>query len=291
MRGNKQTGLTHLHVYTLVIYRMERETVACIIITACRSLRKDTPQQFSRFLVYNEIKIDRSMKKQVDSLQLNSNPHEQELSDKRKQGLLTGLLVGAPMGFYINSLETGMNKTQLITMQSANSWLKNEEASTEMLHFLRGEGDRTTYEILLPYLLSTTHKEALEETIRQRFFGVEQFVRHASNLYQFFTTAQEKHALSIKEKDLERGILAWDMSRLVNFARIAYEAENITEEVAWEHIEFAGEQCRQKFKRWEEAGKSFILGKAMKSNQLESIDQSVACFHSITNSRNKPWEE
>lgn len=26
--GNKQTGLTHLHVYTFVIYRTERETVA-----------------------------------------------------------------------------------------------------------------------------------------------------------------------------------------------------------------------------------------------------------------------
>ncbi|KAB3875413.1 DUF1266 domain-containing protein, partial [Phocaeicola vulgatus] len=40
MNGNKQTGLTHLHVYTFVIYRMERGTVACILITACRSLRK-----------------------------------------------------------------------------------------------------------------------------------------------------------------------------------------------------------------------------------------------------------
>ncbi len=52
----KQTGLTHLHVYTLVIYRTERETVACIIITACRSPRKDTEQQFSRFSVNKELK-------------------------------------------------------------------------------------------------------------------------------------------------------------------------------------------------------------------------------------------
>lgn len=51
MKGSKQTGLTHIHVYTLVIYRMERETVACIIITACRSPRKDTEQQFSRFSI------------------------------------------------------------------------------------------------------------------------------------------------------------------------------------------------------------------------------------------------
>ena len=57
MKGNKQTGLTHLHVYTLVIYRMERETVACIIITACRSPRKDTEQQFSRFSVNKELNL------------------------------------------------------------------------------------------------------------------------------------------------------------------------------------------------------------------------------------------
>jgi len=56
MKGNKQTGLTHLHVYTLVIYRMERETVACIIITAFLRAPKDTEQQFSRFSVNKELK-------------------------------------------------------------------------------------------------------------------------------------------------------------------------------------------------------------------------------------------
>lgn len=51
MSGNKQTGLTHLQVYIFVIYRTGRETVACIIIKACRSPRKDVKQQFSRLSV------------------------------------------------------------------------------------------------------------------------------------------------------------------------------------------------------------------------------------------------
>lgn len=60
MKDSKQTGLTHIHVYTLVIYRMERETVACIIITACRSPRKDTEQQFSRFSINKKNNTNKS---------------------------------------------------------------------------------------------------------------------------------------------------------------------------------------------------------------------------------------
>lgn len=231
------------------------------------------------------------MKQQVASLRFNQNQQAEVLSDNRKKGLLTGLLAGSAMGFFIDSLETGADKDQLLEVLSDSPWLKNEGSITEMLQFLHDEGDRTAYAFLLPHLLSAISKEDLENVIRKRFFGVEQLIRYANNLYYFLTLIKEKTSLSIEKTDLERGILAWDMGRLTNLARIAHETTNITQEEAWNHIEFAGEQCRKSFKNWEEMGKSYLLGQAMKSNKDEDFEQTIALYLLAADDEKNLWKE
>ena len=83
MNGNKQTGLTHLHVYTFVIYRMERGTVACILITACRSLRKIHGNSSHAFHeLYGGIKDGRLH----ENLTIQSQPSESHPRNREKEG-------------------------------------------------------------------------------------------------------------------------------------------------------------------------------------------------------------
>lgn len=230
------------------------------------------------------------MKQQATALQFNLNLQAKRLNNKRMQGLLTGLLAGMHSGFYINSLETGVNKTELQELLIASPRLRNESSVTEMLNFLQDEGDRTAYAILLPHLLISTDKKEWEEIIREQFFGIELFISRTHNLHCFLTIIQRENALLIGKEELKRGILAWDMGLLVNLARIACETQNITEKEAWNYIEFAGEQCKKSFDNWEEVGKSFLLGQAMETGDETKMKQAIACFQLATQSDESPWK-
>lgn len=230
------------------------------------------------------------MKQQEPSLQFKLNLQVNPLSNRRMQGLLTGLLAGVHSGFYINSLETGVNKTKLQELLIASPRLRNESSITEMLRFLQDEGDRAAYAILLPYLLEMTDQKKLEETIREQFFGIELFVRRIHNLHSFLTVIQQENTQFIGEEELKRGILAWDMGLLVNLARIAYETQNITKKEAWSYIEFAGRQCKKSFDNWEEVGKSFLLGQAMETEDETAMKQAIAHFRLATQSNESPWK-
>ena len=285
MKGNRQTGLTHLHVYTLVIYRMERETVACIVITACRSPRKDTEQQFSRFSVNEELK-NKGMEQSSISLRFNQNREGNALLANKEQNLLIGLISSIQTGLFVNSLETGMSKDKLRQMLAEIPQLKQE-----MLTLLKNEGERTAYSILLPYLLSSDNEEEIETILRKRFFGIESFIQRAHHLHRFMKYIREKNIVSIEKEDFERGILAWDMGELITLARVALETGYIDEQTAWEYIRFAGEKCRQIFKNWEEIGKSYLIGQAMKTDKKEEIDITITSFLSATQDAESPWKK
>ncbi len=206
MNGNKQTGLTHLHVYTFVIYRMERGTVACILITACRSLRKIHGNSSHAF-------------------------HE-------------------PL----------------------------EVSATGLFQFLINEGDRVSYQIMLPYLLSTENINEFENIIQKRFFGVERFIRQGKNLYKFVKYTEERRDPIIWINDLEKGIIGWDMGLLVSLARASQACGHITKEKAWDYIEQAAKLCSLDLHTAEEIDKSFLLGKAMKSEKIEDWDRLLLCY-------------
>lgn len=290
MKGNRQTGLTHLHVYTLVIYRMERETVACIVITACRSPRKDTEQQFSRFSVNEELK-NKGMEQSSISLRFNQNREGNALLANKEQNLLIGLISSIQTGLFVNSLETGMSKDKLRQMLAEIPQLKQESFITEMLTLLKNEGERTAYSILLPYLLSSDNEEEIETILRKRFFGIESFIQRAHHLHRFMKYIREKNIVSIEKEDFERGILAWDMGELITLARVALETGYIDEQTAWEYIRFTGEKCRQIFKNWEEIGKSYLIGQAMKTDKKEEIDITITSFLSATQDAESPWKK
>ena len=107
---------------------------------------------------------------------------------------------------------------------------------------------------------------------------MERFIRQGKNLYKFVKYTEERRDPIIWINDLERGIDAWDMGILVNLARAAYEIGYITKGQAWEHIEQAGILCSEILRSPEEIDKSFLLGKAMKSEKIEDWDRLLLCY-------------
>ena len=92
---------------------------------------------------------------------------------------------------------------------------------------------RISFSILLPFLVAEYDPKELEEKIRERFFGIELFIRKCNNLHHFITCIKADQTFKIGEEELKRGVLAWDMGRMVCLTRIAYDAGFIDESLAW----------------------------------------------------------
>ena len=76
-----------------------------------------------------------------------------------------------------------------------------------MIHFLHDEGDRISFSILLPFLVAEYDPKELEEKIRERFFGIELFIRKCNNLHHFITCIKADQTFKIGEEELKRGYL------------------------------------------------------------------------------------
>ena len=143
------------------------------------------------------------------TLRFNHNPLNLFLKTERKKGLRIGYMEAALEGFYLNSIETGMHPQKLSDLLLEKFYCNDTEAVTGLFQFLINEGDRVSYQIMLPYLLSASNIHEFEEIIRKRFFGIDRFVRQGKNLYNFVKYTEERRDPIIWINDLERGIVGF----------------------------------------------------------------------------------
>lgn len=223
---------------------------------------------------------DRKMaaNKNKRTLRFNYNPLSLILGVQRKQGLRIGYMDAALKEFYLNCLKTGVHPKKLTQLLSDKYHCFDAKSSCELFLFLMNEGDRSSFSIMLPYLLSTDNLNEFEEVIRKRFFGVERFIKQGRNLYMFIKYVAERKEPIIWINDLERGIMAWDLGQVVGLVRATQDCGFITKEQAWKHIEEAGKLCADTFRTPEEIDKSYLIGGAMKSNKIEDWEQLIQCY-------------
>ena len=221
----------------------------------------------------------------------NRNQQRENLESTKETGLLISLIPSLQEDFYVDSLTTGASKETLSKLLLRNPGIKNETAVIEMIHFLHDEGDRISFSILLPFLVAEYDPKELEEKIRERFFGIELFIRKCNNLHHFITCIKADQTFKIGEEELKRGVLAWDMGRMVCLTRIAYDAGFIDESLAWNYICSAGQQCIQAFNDWTEVGKSFLLGQAMEATEKRKQELYIRLYRQATENPKSPWKK
>lgn len=197
----------------------------------------------------------------------NRNQQRENLESTKETGLLIILIPSLQEDFYVDSLTTGASKETLSKLLLRNPGIKNETAVIEMIHFLHDEGDRISFSILLPFLVAEYDPKELEEKIRERFFGIELFIRKCNNLHHFITCIKADQTFKIGEEELKRGVLAWN------------------------YICSAGQQCIQAFNDWTEVGKSFLLGQAMEATEKRKQELYIRLYRQATENPNSPWKK
>lgn len=218
------------------------------------------------------------MKADNKTLRFKHTPLNLIFEAKRKQGLRIGYMEAALQGFYLNCLPTGATPEKLTELVTDTYHCFDTNSIKGLFQFLINEGDRIAYQIMLPYLLSTDSIHEFEEIIHERFFGVERFIEQGKNLYKFVKYTEERRDPIVWINDLERGIIGWDMGLLITLVRAALDSKYIAKEEAWDYIEQAYSLCAKNLHTLEEIDKSFLLGRAMKSNNIKEWDQLLLCY-------------
>ena len=146
------------------------------------------------------------MKSHTKNLRFNHNPLNLILGTRKKQGLRIGYMEAALDGFYLNCMETGVHPEKLSKLLSDKFHCTDAISSCQLFLFLINEGDRASYSIMVPYLLSTENLNQFENTIRERFYGVDRFIQQGRNLYKFKEYIEERGEPIVWINDLERGV-------------------------------------------------------------------------------------
>lgn len=216
-----------------------------------------------------------------NKLRFSINPLNLLLRARKKEGLRIGYMQAAMDGLYLNGLQTGADPQKLIQLLSEKFNCFDADSSCQLLSFIATEGERASFSIMLPYLLSTDTLEEFENVIRKHFYGIERFIQQGKNLYNFVKYIEERGEPIIWINDLERGVTGWDMGQLVTIARIAKDCEYITQEQAWEYIDRASEICMEHFHTPEEIDKSFLIGGAMKSDKIKDWENLIFYYSEL----------
>lgn len=85
----------------------------------------------------------------------------------------------------------------------------------------------------------------------------------------------------------ERGLVAWDMARLINVAGWGFLAGWHTEAEAWAHILPAARRCQQTYGSWEEYGRHYVLGCAYWSPPAS--EENAAAIRLLLDDSAGPW--
>lgn len=91
------------------------------------------------------------------TLRFNHNPLNLILGAEKKKGLRIGYMEAGLQGFYLNSMETGIHPQKLSKLLTEEFHCTDNESATGLFQFLINEGDRVSYQIMLPiYSLQRT---------------------------------------------------------------------------------------------------------------------------------------
>lgn len=219
------------------------------------------------------------------------NVQGNNLSETQKAGLLIGLILSEQHHFAKDCLETGWSEKKAAAFLEEVYLSKKKTTAYGLLNFIRDEGERTVYNIILPHLLSTNDREKRKTLLRENYMSIDLFLKYCDNFSDCELLLNEENLLTIDEKDLKKGILAWDMAKLVSIARLSFDAKLISEKDAWAYIENGCIQCREMFSNWEEVAKSFVIGAAIEKGLNETFTITLNYIADALKGKESLWKQ
>lgn len=172
-------------------------------------------------------------------------------------------------------LPTGWNKNKAQKYLFDQWNIKEKDTIKDLLFYMENEGERTAFNIILPFFLAANTKEERRKKLEERYLFVTRLKEYLDNLSDCFPKLNTISKLHFDTKDLENGILAWDIALTITITRIAHSAGYLNEEESWFYIDKAYSNYKEAFETPEQAAKSILIGEAMHKGNNREFSQSI----------------
>lgn len=225
-------------------------------------------------------------------IKYNSNSKAEHITEKQLQALLISLAPSRRHNFFFDSLTTGWKKEKARKSLKEHWQIKDNISVCETLDYLTNEGERTTYNIMLPHFLCANDKKNRRVLLKRKYMAIDLLIEYSDNLSDCLKLINSGDSpISAEEKDLKRGILAWDMCLIIVIARVAFDAGYLTKGKAWKYIISAYENCRNQFSDWTEITDSILIGGGMKTGPNDWFTTTFSICEEILNDMESPWKK
>jgi len=227
-------------------------------------------------------------KRVLQSKSYNKNPNGSSLSAKELSALSVGAINGEQTSCYVDTLETGMEEARLNKGLNEYWGVFDRETALNTLGWLKEEGHRAYYEKLWAILTDVPQNE-WESAVNEQFEDSQKAMSYLSNLSETIEELKDEKYDNMQATDFDKGILAWDLGRLVTVARMSHDKQFISKDEAWSFINEGYALVKQSFQSWEEIGKSYIIGRAMWGGENMMLDGLKGITKDLLKDDASPW--
>ncbi len=201
------------------------------------------------------------------SIYLNKNA---TVSDEQYRKIAVGALYSEQQTAYINSLTTGLGKSDIKKLLSEWWGINNSDEAVQKLDYLANKGFRFYFDTVLKAYQTSDAEE--QKTILLDGFDennpdykedVQKAYDQLINLQETWEELTQNNIVS-SQMDLKKyNNVGWDCGRLVFLSRLCFDAEYISEVQTWNYIDKAYDLATNHFDTWKDFSKSYIIGRGM----------------------------
>jgi len=218
------------------------------------------------------------------------NPQAPSIDEGRRKALAVGLINSEQITAYTNSLTTGVPKGR-IKEGLEGAWdIESKEDAIACIEWLRDEGHRVYYQEIISRL--GMDPDARDEQLEAVFEDdAETAVGFADNLAECIAERSGDDFVPFDIKNMEKGILAWDLGRMTVIVRMAYDVGYLDERTAWGYISAAYEMILKEYGSWKEVAAGYLIGRGMWGGGDMMLDGLYVIAQDAFENDNSPWKQ
>jgi hypothetical protein len=251
------------------------------------------------------------------------NPNAPQITELQKKALWVGLINSEQLTAYTDSLTTGLPQGRVIQGLTEAWGIYSQADAYETVEWIQKGGHRVAFNAVLPYINITDREERnrqienmlksepekiifsakTQEELEEKYESeLERLIEFADHIIECIAERGNDPFAPFDETNINNGILAWDLGRLVTIARMCYDLSEesmiageatvrcMDENTAWEIITIVYETAVKEFKDWREMAVSYLIGRGAWGGDTMMLDGLYSIAQKAFEDDNSPWK-
>ena len=215
------------------------------------------------------------------------DPDADELTAEQQFSISLGQVLGEHNDFFTNSLwATNDIKSH---KKSLKEWwgITDKASAHEALTDCSKDGHRFMFNDLVDIFIKY---EGDTKNIDQNDVNYKYYVEYFDKVNAVLDLDEGQEWFPNFYLDFQVKCNAWDIGRTVFVARTCYSLGYITEDEAWNYINYVSDIAKQSFNGWRNYAKSYLLGRAFwGGNEYDDFEQFAEVVDMLVDDEDSPW--